>query len=344
MEKYKDSVQTPLIGQESRMRKLALLALFALLAGCGTTNTYNMFEEIRASHSQGVLAQKFLKCISVGNSELLGDNHVESSIAKGFPDGLHTKNEFSALSRLVMGISSQYLPRIEDLRDVREVIWIAKRVQAEYFLIDRGRDPDKDVFGRLLSSYDDAYAASFKLSVDTFGAEGAGGTIGSRSSSFVDITGRRLSFPGLHAKVDLNSNSLTLERKIEGRNQISADLIRLFLEALFDAAFRTPAVPDATAVKIDLSPYSPYPVFDVTGPPIPHSDYELLKVEVSSTEEKVRSRVGNAVRGGSVFSSNNERLALEIETAVSVIAKKLTEHEGFCYYLVLSKEATNVND
>jgi hypothetical protein len=46
--------------------------------------------------------------------------------------------------------------------------------------------------------------------------------------------------------------------------------------------------------------------------------------------------VGKAVRGGSVFSTQNETLAATLETAAGVMAKKLVEHEGFCYYQVIS--------
>jgi hypothetical protein len=52
-------------------------------------------------------------------------------------------------------------------------------------------------------------------------------------------------------------------------------------------------------------------------------------------EAAVTSIVGKAVRGGSVFGTQNETLAAALETAAGVIAKKLTEHEGYCYYQVI---------
>jgi hypothetical protein len=51
-------------------------------------------------------------------------------------------------------------------------------------------------------------------------------------------------------------------------------------------------------------------------------------------EAAVTSLVGRAVRGGSVFGTQNETLAASLETAAGVIAKKLVEHEGFCYFQV----------
>jgi len=43
------------------------------------------------------------------------------------------------------------------------------------------------------------------------------------------------------------------------------------------------------------------------------------------------------VRGGSVFGTQNETRAAMIEMAAGVIAKKLVEHEGFCYFQVTAQ-------
>ena len=45
-------------------------------------------------------------------------------------------------------------------------------------------------------------------------------------------------------------------------------------------------------------------------------------------------KVGKAVRGGNLFGTNNETVAATLETAAGVFAKKLVEHEGFCYFQV----------
>jgi hypothetical protein len=55
----------------------------------------------------------------------------------------------------------------------------------------------------------------------------------------------------------------------------------------------------------------------------------------------VTSLVGKAVRGGSVFGTQNETLAATLETAAGVMAKKILEHEGFCYYQVSEGRPTN---
>jgi hypothetical protein len=51
-------------------------------------------------------------------------------------------------------------------------------------------------------------------------------------------------------------------------------------------------------------------------------------------EAAVTSLVGKAVRGGGLFGLQNETLAAMLETAAGVLAKKLVEHEGFCYFQV----------
>jgi hypothetical protein len=60
-------------------------------------------------------------------------------------------------------------------------------------------------------------------------------------------------------------------------------------------------------------------------------------------EAAVTSAVGKAVRGAGVFGTNNETLAAAVETAGGVLAKKLAEHEAFCYFRV-TKETPLVMD
>lgn len=49
------------------------------------------------------------------------------------------------------------------------------------------------------------------------------------------------------------------------------------------------------------------------------------------------SAVGKAVRGGGVFTIQNETYAATLETAAGVIAKKLVEHAGFCYFQTIQQ-------
>jgi hypothetical protein len=124
--------------------------------------------------------------------------------------------------------------------------------------------------------------------------------------------------------------------------RVSADLIRIFLEAFFDAAFRVPAIHGATALRVKPdSQELPYPEFDADHPPIPLEALARVTRDAMRAEAVVTSLVGKSVRGGSVFSAQNETLAATLETAAGVMAKKLVEHEGFCYFQVTEGAPTN---
>ena len=124
--------------------------------------------------------------------------------------------------------------------------------------------------------------------------------------------------------------------------RVSADLMRIFLEAFFDAAFRVPAVHGATALRVrSNSQESPYPEFDADHPTISLEALARVTRDALRAEAAVTSLVGKAVRGGSVFGTQNETLSATLETAAGVMAKKLVEHEGFCYFQVTQGKPAN---
>ena len=131
------------------------------------------------------------------------------------------------------------------------------------------------------------------------------------------------------------ANSVRISATTVDSLRVSADLTRIFLEAFFDAAYRVPAVHGATALRVSLNaPESSYPEFDANHPTIPLEALARVTRDALRAEAAVTSLVGKSVRGGSVFGTQNETLAASLETAAGVIAKKLVEHEGFCYYQV----------
>ncbi len=137
------------------------------------------------------------------------------------------------------------------------------------------------------------------------------------------------------------ANSVRMSATTVDSQRVSADLVRIFLEALFDTAFRVPAVHGATALRVGSNPQeSSYPEFDANHPPIPLEALARVTRDALRAEAAVTSLVGKAVRGGSVFGSQNETLAATLETAAGVMAKKLVEHEGFCYYQVITGQPT----
>lgn len=158
-----------------------------------------------------------------------------------------------------------------------------------------------------------------------------GGVVRSVSEGFVDRNGTKLAFPGLSAGVLVSKQSLLVHAGSAGSRRVASDLARVFVEALFDAAFQVPAVEGATALKI-----TGHPKFDADNPPISVDDFAKVTTDALRAEAAVTSRVGELVRGGGGLGINNETLASVIETAAGVIAKKMTERELFCYYLATS--------
>jgi hypothetical protein len=156
------------------------------------------------------------------------------------------------------------------------------------------------------------------------------------SKGFVDRSGNALLFPGISAELEVSpANSVRMSAITVDSQRVSADLMRIFLEAFFDAAFRVPAVHGATALRVGPdSLESPYPEFDANRPMISLEALARVTRDALRAEAAVTSLVGKAVRGGSVFSTQNETLSATLETAAGVIAKKLVEHEGFCYYQI----------
>jgi hypothetical protein len=95
---------------------------------------------------------------------------------------------------------------------------------------------------------------------------------------------------------------------------------------------------------VQNSQEQPYPEFDADHPIIPLDALARVTRDALRTEAAVTSLVGKAVRGGSVFGTQNETLAATLETAAGVMAKKLVEHEGFCYFQVTQGLPANTMD
>jgi hypothetical protein len=165
------------------------------------------------------------------------------------------------------------------------------------------------------------------------------------SKGFVDRSGNALLFPGISAEIEVSpANSVRLSATAVDSQRVSADLIRIFLEAFFDTAFRVPAVHGATALRVGpKSQESPYPEYDADHPIIPLEALARIARDSMRAEAAVTSLVGKTVRGGSVFGTQNETLAATLETAAGVMVKKLVEHEGFCYYQVSEGRPTNAS-
>ena len=159
------------------------------------------------------------------------------------------------------------------------------------------------------------------------------------SDGFVDRNGNVWRFPGLSVEISKGTGGpFTAEAGRVDSQRITADLTRIFLEAFFDAAFREPAVQQATALQVRWNAsLRPYPIFDADHPPIDLDAFARVTRDALRAEAAVTSEVGKAVRGGSLFGTQNETFAAGMETAAGVIAKKLVEHAGFCYFQTIQQ-------
>ena len=223
---------------------------------------------------------------------------------------------------------------LEKLRRVADLIrqW---HVHIDFDEDDLAQDTSR--FAQLLLAYNKAYFGDVQFVPEpTPPGRGVRGVLKVTSTGFVDRNGNVWAFPGLSVNVQKELGArVTLSASSVDSQRVSADLTRIFLEAFFDAAFRVPAVHGATALQIEWKSSEPrYPEFDADHPLIPFEALTRVTRDALRAEAAVTSLVGETVRGGSVFGTQNETLAATLETAAGVIAKKLIEHEGFCYYQV----------
>ena len=228
-----------------------------------------------------------------------------------------------------------------DLDKLKQIIETVQQWDRYPGLDEERLEPGSSRFARMLLTYNKAYFGDLSFTPRSSPAEaGLRGVVKTTSKGFVDRSGNVWLFPGISAEIDESpANSGHPSPPPVDSQRFSADLIRIFLEAFFDTAYRVPAVHGATALRVRPGPQeSPYPEFDADHPAISLEALGRVTRNAMRAEAVVTSLVGKTVRGGSVIGTQNETLAATLETAAGVIAKKLTEHEGFCYYQVITNQ------
>ncbi len=158
------------------------------------------------------------------------------------------------------------------------------------------------------------------------------------AEGFVDRNGNSLAFPGISVEARLAGTSLRFHADTPNSPRIAADLTRLFLEAMFDADFQVPADPRATALQAGWEPS--YPKIDPAQSSIPSEQFARITRDALRAEAAATYLVGATERGAGPFGVQNETAAAVVETAAGVIAKKVAEHEIYCYYRVKSDPGT----
>ena len=343
----------------------ALLVVLLMQVGCSSSvlQLRDQLDLHRGAFRQKLadrqeLATKFLACTRQAHDEPLSERSDAASpepLSLQTPEGqatsvrpltavidtIHQRHpdkgaSLSILANVLDDVANDATARI-DLDKLTQVIEAAGRWHGHLGLDEDQLEQDSSRFAWLLLTYNKAYFGdlSFTARSDYAGA-GLRGIVKVTSKGFVDRSGNALLFPGISVEVGVSpANSVRISATTVDSLRVSADLTRIFLEAFFDAAYRVPAVHGATALRV--SPNAPelsYPEFDANHPTIPLEALARVTRDALRAEAAVTSLVGKAVRGGSVFGTQNETLAASLETAAGVIAKKLVEHEGFCYFQV----------
>jgi hypothetical protein len=341
--------------------RVAIAALI-LLAGCASPilqlrEQSGLYEKVKGNAE---LAKQFLSC----SRQAYGDQTAESaSAALSVAPGGQAPSVASALPAVEAAVAdSPQLKADEDIRglldlirdmddpterkvDIGRLIRIAdmgKRLH-DRFRIDEDRlAQDTSLFAQLLLAYNKAYFGDIQFRTQPIQTgSGIQGVFKVVSAGFVDRNGNAFAFPGLSSEVTVSLDPVKEEPTVRfhassvDSRRVASDLVRIFLEALFDAAFRVPATQEATALKVKWSrDERPYPRIEPDHPPISYEQFARVARDGMRAEAAVTSAVGKAVRGAGVFGTNNETLAAAVETAGGVLAKKLAEHEVFCYYRV----------
>jgi hypothetical protein len=271
---------------------------------------------------------------SPGNSQLVP---IRALIARVRATRQPQADSLSVLEDLLRdwtGESRQLLD-LGKLKKVVEVIW-QWHARLDFDEDDLSQDASR--FIQLLLAYNKAYFGNVRyLPASTASGTTIHAVRKVTSSGFTDRNGNTWIFPGLSLDVAKEGGMpFGVAGAPVNSPRISADLARIFLEAFFDAAFREPAVQGATALRVDWkNREQSYPAFEADRAPISLESLARITRDALRTEAAVMSLVGKAVRSGGLLSIQNETVAASLETAAGVIAKKLVEHDGFCYYEVM---------
>ena len=222
-----------------------------------------------------------------------------------------------------------------DLRKLRQIVDIVKQWHLHLDFDEDALAEEESRFAQLLLAYNKAYFGDIRYTAAPRTPSGVRAAAKITSDGFTDRNGNVWKFPGLSVEITAEPGQRFLAQSSQVDSQrITADLTRVFLEAFFDAAFREPAVHNATALQVQWKAGRAYPAFDADRPPIPLDAFGRVTRDALRAEAAVTSEVGKAVRGGSLFSTQNETFAAGMETAAGVIAKKLVEHAGICYFRI----------
>lgn len=341
---------------------LAIFGIGLFAAGCAVSavdlrdnldlNQATFHEKLATQHGLG---EAFLSCTAQAYDERVAVSPDRSTTqANGHPGGplrpIHGLIARIKEGRPAHAASLQVLEetladltasgsRRLDLRKLHAIVDVIKQWHVHLDFDEDALAEDRSRFAQLLLAYNKAYFGDVTYTASSQPESGMRAVAKLTSHGFIDRDGNVWRFPGVSLEVTKAAGGpFVAEAGRVDSQRITADLTRVFLEAFFDAAFREPAVQQATALHVQWNAsVRPYPAFDADHPPIALDAFARVTRDALRAEAAVTSEVGKAVRGGSVFGTQNETFAAGMETAAGVIAKKLVEHGGFCYFQTIEQ-------
>jgi hypothetical protein len=334
------------------IRLVLAMFTFVLLTGCAPTvaDLRNDLDLHRSSFSDKLISdragsQQFLACLNNSHGDRLQPADQTIGPVRTLIQRLREKRPLGTdsllpLQETFLDMADRSSRRL-NLTTLRHVVEAIERWHGHIDFDEDALIQDASRFTRLLSAYNKAYFGDLRFNAAQTDPRTALRSVVRRSSrGFVDRSGNVLRFPGLSQDLSPASAQIVHDLAPAATSQrVSADLARIFLEAFFDAAFEVPAVHGATALEVDWATQDhPYPELDAAHPGISLNAWARITRDALRAEAAVTSQVGKLVRGGSLFGTQNETVAATLETAAGVMAKKIVEHEEFCYFLVTQQQ------
>ena len=178
-------------------------------------------------------------------------------------------------------------------------------------------------WARFLSTYFDAYFRSGHFLAVT---DNGNPILKLGTDGFVSRAGMSVQFAGVDYALTTNSSTVSLHHNYPAVAQFGPQLVRVFVEALFDANGLSPmAVSNSTACAQHLFDETECLGSAANNSPAAKNVIEQIDLMASASEALTTAATGAILRGVNVVALNNEAVAQVLETLVGVNARKITE-------------------
>ena len=152
---------------------------------------------------------------------------------------------------------------------------------------------------------------------------------------FVSRGGTKYAFPGFSVSADPFSESMIQVSKVDF-TQVGSDVVRVYIEAMGDQCGQLPADQTSTACKAKMADQlinvDKMQCYIEADQQVKADQFSKVNDRSNQAESLAATATGQAIRGISWLSLNNEALAKVVETTVGVVARKATEKITWCVY------------